>query len=385
MAKKKRAAEQVSTDNVSTYQIYGEEIGKIWNHQLFDSQREEIINVTEDDIWVEMALSSLLGKGSLGERIQTIRIFINSVSCKNGLISLGELNGYNILILQILEKKLCHVISHVSVKSQSGNAILLIAWIMGWKTFLFAVLLISFLPIFSINSRIVPSTFIPLVMVGPVVVAVSMKCNYVCSWYPLISVVPAVMTLLLSQTVNSGPAIRSVYKLGLASILFYNVFALVYVFFFVNKWHALLTGLVFNWPLFSGILGLLVFALIVLTGFLKDIVFAARNHLFWKSTASLLAIAAPASGYTTESTLWAWTMGFTTVLTILVAVPSPNKKIREKIDTVLCFLLDVMQYGIMIFQTATATVVIFHKSPKMGIKWIKYMFSKKDVSQNSEM
>ena len=396
----KRKKQDTSKHATSEYQIGGgemPEVSKWWKHQIGDSDRIRIISLTHRSLTLNMHLNGvLLTPGDfVGEAAKSVKIFLHALSKKDGVVDLAQLTPVGLLALQVLEKNLLESASVRAVWGQIFFASAVIAWnaCASWMLFfgtLALAWLVSFasglslvrqflLPRFLVfcEPQIVPITLTPLLLAGPAVMASCMHSSSLRSWYPLAAALPALATCALSNHVASGPAVRGVYKLSLAAVVFYNGFLLVYLFLFVNRWNALAAALIFNWGLCAGFAGMLFLAVLVSGAFFSDLISAARRRPFWKSTCSVLALASSISAYTTLSSIWFWLMVGLCVGSALVTIPAPSGKAKIRIQAALSLSLDILQYLVMLFQTLMATFVIFNTSTGMGMQWVKYLLRKK--------
>lgn len=370
-----------------TYEICGgeiPEIGKYWNFQLSENEREEIVCITRRDLEVNMHLNSVWWDTAdyVPHTASVLRLIINSLAKKNGIIDLPS-DLHSVLIIQIFEKKFVQIINLRSVWTQIFQAGVFLCWLMtdSWLVWAIASVVCYGLvylkrrEMFFFDTSIIPETLAGLVWFGPLILLAASKGNI--GWFPHVAVLPAMIGGVASRWARSGPAVRRVYKLTLAFILFYNVFLVVYLGVYVGKMYAVICGLIFNWSLFTGLLSMAVFVVLMILSFCRDLMFNFRQNTFLKSSCVALCPVSAWYAYSANGTWMMYVWCVTMVFSAGVALPSISPNMQKNLNSIASFLLDLLQYLIMAFQTVTATFVIFNKSRKLGYEWVKFLVAKK--------
>ena len=399
--------EQSSTE----YTIGGgqyDDLGVFWSRQVGQTDQVAILSISESDLSREFHLHSVQFSAFSDSTFDTMakicKFFTHALEARNATFGMNEIEtefptdvAFAWIVIGLLEKRLVEYRQIGSVWVQTFWALIFLIWIRNtsWTICIVCALSLMVLIFSSIhilvpirkwifyngfsffNSQLVPTSIAPLLLFGPgILIALNRMENWTCSLWPLCLAIPAIACAVSTNFVSQPAKIRAVYKLSIASILLFNIVFILYVCIGISFGYGLSLGLIFNWNIFSALLGLLVLGAVVASAFLRDVVSACRSRE--KLRVVFLTILPILLGWTylkwgRMGVIKCMFIGVGVVACASIGIPEPSQRVKSVLSRVAVLGIDVFQLIVVTIQTVTATCIIFSNSPKLGIEWVKYL------------
>lgn len=385
-----------------------DDLGVFWSRQISHSDQVSILSISEEVLSREFHLHSVEFSNFSDSTFDTIakicKFFTHALEARKGTFGMNEIEtefpndvAFAWILIGLLEKRLVEYRQIGSVWVQIFWALIFLMWTRttSWMTWIVVSVCLLIMLFSSIHilvpirkwvyfnglsffdTQLIPTSISPLLLFGPgTLIALNRMENWTCSLWPLGLAVPAIVCALMTNIVTGPSSIRAVYKLSIASILLFNIVFILFVTFGISFWYGLCMGLIFNWNIFSALLGMVVLGIVLASAFLRDVVSACRRNdrlriVFLTVLPILLGWAC--MKWNQMGWIKCMFIGIGIGGSAFIGIPQPSQRMKSILSRIAVFAIDVFQLIVVTIQTVTATCIIFSNSPKLGIEWVKYL------------